>query len=298
MKKLQSVLVATDFLDGSSAAMAQGLRLASWHRAAVRAVHVIDIIVGLEPEPQLAAMQLALQDGMVEEAKKDWATFAGRHPGAAGVTCEILLDSRVRGILEEAGRRGADLLVLGAAPSGPADTGFGSVTTACVRHSPCDVLIARQNHTGPFKNIMACVDFSPASLEAVEDAVTVATQDSARLEIVHAFNAPWSMRRVRDLALVKDDAFQKSYVHSLEQKLADFLKPLEHELNHLKASRFIFATENYRTGILEHARNMKADLVVLGTRGKTTLRDVFLGSTAEKVLGEVPCSVLAIRPGR
>ncbi|MBM4361664.1 MAG: universal stress protein, partial [Deltaproteobacteria bacterium] len=40
-----------------------------------------------------------------------------------------------------------------------------------------------------------------------------------------------------------------------------------------------------------------ADLVVLGTRGRTNLRDLFLGSTAERVVRECPCSVLAVPPG-
>jgi nucleotide-binding universal stress UspA family protein len=39
-----------------------------------------------------------------------------------------------------------------------------------------------------------------------------------------------------------------------------------------------------------------ADLTVLGTRGKTNLRDMLLGSAAERVLAESRCSVLAVKP--
>lgn len=46
---------------------------------------------------------------------------------------------------------------------------------------------------------------------------------------------------------------------------------------------------------LNHAQ-LHADLIVLGTKGKTNLKYVLLGSTAERLLRDVPCSVLAIKP--
>jgi nucleotide-binding universal stress UspA family protein len=39
-----------------------------------------------------------------------------------------------------------------------------------------------------------------------------------------------------------------------------------------------------------------AELVVMGTRGRTNLRDMLLGSTAERTIAEARCSVLAVRP--
>jgi nucleotide-binding universal stress UspA family protein len=297
MKELHTIVVATDFSDGSIAALEQGVRVGAWHRAQVRAVHVIDIIVGLEPEPQLAAMHLAMQDGMLEETRKDWAKLAARIKGAENVVCEIVLDSRVRGILGEATARKADLLVMGATPSGEGDTGYGATTASCVRHAPCSVLIVRQKHAGPFKRVLACVDFSAGSLGALEEAVRIATQDSAQMRLVHAYRAPWQERRLRGLPLVQDTMFQENYVKTLEGRLAEFVKPLEHELGHLKAERVVVAADTHRAGIVRAAREYGADLVVLGTRGKTNLRDVLLGSTAERVLGEAPCSVLAVRTG-
>jgi nucleotide-binding universal stress UspA family protein len=41
---------------------------------------------------------------------------------------------------------------------------------------------------------------------------------------------------------------------------------------------------------------VRADLVVLGTRGEHSLRDLLLGSTAEKALAAAGCSVLAVKP--
>jgi universal stress protein E len=49
-------------------------------------------------------------------------------------------------------------------------------------------------------------------------------------------------------------------------------------------------------GIAEYARRMHANLLVLGTKGRSNLRYVLLGSTVERLLREIPCSALVVRP--
>jgi nucleotide-binding universal stress UspA family protein len=53
---------------------------------------------------------------------------------------------------------------------------------------------------------------------------------------------------------------------------------------------------NIRETILEHVQETHADLVVLGTRGRTGLREMLIGTTAEKIVGNAPCSILAVKP--
>ena len=48
--------------------------------------------------------------------------------------------------------------------------------------------------------------------------------------------------------------------------------------------------------IVRHARELQADLVVIGTHGRTGLAHVLLGSTAEKVVRKAHCPVLTVRP--
>ena len=47
--------------------------------------------------------------------------------------------------------------------------------------------------------------------------------------------------------------------------------------------------------IIAAARDLRADLVCVGTHGRTGLAHLFLGSTAEKVVRESPCPVLTVR---
>lgn len=47
--------------------------------------------------------------------------------------------------------------------------------------------------------------------------------------------------------------------------------------------------------IIQFARNEAVDLIVIGTRGRTGLKHVLFGSTAEKVVKKAPCAVLSVR---
>ena len=60
LDRLTSIVVGIDFSPASATALAQGLRLAEWNRAKLRAVHVIDTLVVVEHEPF---------DGLVEAAE-------------------------------------------------------------------------------------------------------------------------------------------------------------------------------------------------------------------------------------
>jgi nucleotide-binding universal stress UspA family protein len=88
-----------------------------------------------------------------------------------------------------------------------------------------------------------------------------------------------------------------------QQYLADLLKHASSKLVDLKGSaerRGIAVTTRMATGIpseevITAARAEDSDLIVVGTRGKTGLAHVLLGSTAERVIRGAPCPVLAVR---
>lgn len=299
MQHIKSIVAAVDFSPCSAAALAAALRIGAWNRAAVRAVHVIDVVVGLEPEPAMAAMHLAIRDGIVDDAAKAWAAFRETIPGASGMPCEILVDARVRGILAQTRIAHANILVIGAVGESAGDakveTGFGSVAGGCVRHAECDVLAVRGSQTGPFRSVVAAVDFSDSARHALDTAVRVATQDAAALRVVHVYDAPWRRLPKDSKSPAADPAFKESYQKAIAARLAAFCKPLEHELRACKAEMIAVDAATHRRGIPDLARSVAADLVVIGTHGHSALHDMLLGTTAEKILRDSPCSVWVVR---
>jgi nucleotide-binding universal stress UspA family protein len=88
-----------------------------------------------------------------------------------------------------------------------------------------------------------------------------------------------------------------------QQYLADLLQNASAQLVDLKGRagrRGIAVTTRVATGIpseevITAARAEDSDLIVVGTRGKTGLAHILLGSTAERVIRGAPCPVLAVR---
>lgn len=295
--KLTSLIVGVDFTNCSAVAMKEAMRLAQFSRAKLTALHVIDTLVASELQEALSPFQKDITSGLMEDAKRAWTEFAAAIPGASGLPFDVRIDNRIQGMLHAVRDHKADMLVLGAYGTRKADVGFGSVATACVRHAPVPVLLVRDTQGGPFKTVVACVDFSATSKLVLEHAARLAVQDGSALHILHVFEAPWKQLHYRAPTPEANPSFQQQYREGLERRLRAFGEELGKEMEYLKPTVAVFDASGHRSGIVEYAAGVKADLVVLGTRGRTNLRDALLGTTAERALRESTCSVLAIKPG-
>ena len=295
----RSIVVGVDFTPCSAVALGQAIRMAAWAGVRAHPVHVIDTAVVIELESVRSPMQMNIRDGLIKDAEKAWEEFAARVPGAEGLALEVAINNRVVGILDRVRHNKADLIVIGAFGHRKADVGVGTVATACVRRSPVDVLMVRDTRAdggqSPFRRIMAAVDFSETSLRAVARAASVAARDQSELHVVHVFRAPWSQLQFRLSRTQFDPSLQRRYREALEMRLAEFCRPAL-EAEGVKATPQVMDYAGHRSGIVECAGQMGADLIVLGTRGHTNLRDVLLGSTAERALSESTCSILAVKP--
>lgn len=176
------------------------------------------------------------------------------------------------------------------------DVGFGTVATACVRKSVADVLLVRDTQPGPFRTVVAAVDFSETSATVLARAALFAAQDGAELHVLHVFAAPWHQLHYRALTPLVPPHLQMQYRDALERRLAEFARPALDAHAALRVRLAVYDYAGHRSGIVEYAGSVAADLVVLGTRGRTNLRDILLGSTAEKALAESHSSILAVKP--
>lgn len=167
----------------------------------------------------------------------------------------------------------------------------------------CWCVTGRWDHrqVGPFRKVVACIDFSKNAAKAAAQAVHIAQQDEALLEILHV-HAP-----VGDLvggigyftAVVPrllESNFDELATLRLKSELAELVDPIVREAGGHRYQTTVIAHAQFRKGIMDHLRETRADLVVMGTRGKSSLRNLLVGSTAEKIIGHAPCSVLAIKP--
>jgi nucleotide-binding universal stress UspA family protein len=138
----------------------------------------------------------------------------------------------------------------------------------------------------PPKTILHPTDFSASSKEAFSLACRLAEANQAKIIVIHAFApavmAPTEMQPPPEIEQeAKEEAMrQLGRVRSKSQTA---------KVQHLLIAGMAVEV------ILDAAMNMKADLIVMGTQGRSGLRRLMLGSVAEHVLRKAPCPVLTVR---
>ncbi len=294
MNSLRTIVAAVDFGRASEAALAQALRIGAWSRAAVHAAHVVDTGVLLETQEAMSMLQADIQKALEAEAAQRWAAFMPDLPGRADCRFHVVVNDARHALLGLTEQLHADLLVLGVRGDDTGGKGPGPLATACMHRAGCPVMLAQEGQRGPFRTIVACVDFSDASRRALEAAGRVALQDSSTLHVLHVFRAPWRDNRLLMLPPVSAEG-QARFRDALRQKVESFWADLGEEFKYLKPHAQIVEHASHGRGIVEFAKSENADLIVLGTRGRTNLKDLLLGSTAERVIRSAGRSVLAVR---
>jgi nucleotide-binding universal stress UspA family protein len=145
-------------------------------------------------------------------------------------------------------------------------------------------LIATQAATR-LKRVFCGVDFSPGSLAAFRAAAETARLHSGALHVFHA---------IEPRPAVPADVMLK-IVERANAAMAQLLESEQSVLNGLALTTEVTSGRAFDE-IIERARKWKAELIVIGAKGITSLEEVFAGGTAEAVTREAHCSVLIVRP--
>ncbi|MBX3364614.1 MAG: universal stress protein [Phycisphaeraceae bacterium] len=296
MLAFKSIVVGVDFTPCSAVALRQGLRMAKWSGADVHPVHVLDTLVVTQLEEAVSPFQKGLREQLSQEVRARYTEFAKHIEGASELSVSVAIDSLLVGLLRLIAGHKADLVVIGAWGTRTPDVGMGTVATACVRKAESPVLVVRDTQHGPFRTVVACVDFSDASKVALQHAAAIAHRDGARLHVLHLFSAPWQTLHYRAPTPEANPRFREQYKGTFEAHLKSFADEATAAHPGLSVTHALVEDPSHRIGILDYVQQVGGDLICLGTRGKTNLRDVLLGSTAEKILSKTPCSVLAVKP--
>ena len=135
------------------------------------------------------------------------------------------------------------------------------------------------------QHILVPVDFSAPTDQALAYAITLAQKLQARLTLLHVIYMP-------PLA-GSDLAMQMGAIEEAAQQAADACLQRVRDAG-LAAEEIICQGIPWQE-IVQKAEDTGADLIIMGTHGRTGLQHVLLGSVAEKVVRLAPCAVLVTR---
>ena len=142
--------------------------------------------------------------------------------------------------------------------------------------------------------ILMTTDFSDYSKEALEYAVHMARSFGADLYLLHVFEPPFFSPSGVSLS-VRPEVHQ--WIKEIKEEESKKLDILAEEVRHKGAKVHpIFKAGTPFLEILKTAEEIPADLIVLGTHGRTGLAHVLMGSVAERVVRKSACPVFSVRP--
>ncbi len=138
------------------------------------------------------------------------------------------------------------------------------------------------------RRILVAVDFSPSAVRAVETAITLAHDLAAEVAVVHVVD-------VSPVSISGGEHLTPPALDRLKREGESLCRSVVEEAQ-LAATEHFVRCGNPGGEILAVAQQWHADLIIIGSHGRTTAGKFFLGSTVETVVRESECPVMAVGP--
>lgn len=289
-----TVLVATDFSETAEAAADWALEVARARGARLQVLHVVTLPLS-QPHylPAPEDMQQSLQQAAMERLAETVSRLSGQGPE---VESELRLGIPSQAIVESAGELAPALLVIGTRGlTGIRHLLLGSTAERVVQNARCPVLTVHPEDAGehrPIRTILVPTDFSDDADLAIEAAhrLLSSLQEGARLVLVHAYNLPVEYTAYGPVP---------TSVHYLKDTGSEAQEQLDRMVEKLSGKGLdveAWAVEGYPPEVIvTEAERIGADLIAMGTHGRSGLAHLLLGSTAERVVQRAPCPVMTVR---
>ena len=219
-------------------------------------------------------------------------------------------------IIREVLRNGHDLVIKTADSGGLLDRVFGSNDMHLLRECPCPVWLIKPQSSKVFQKIVATVDvgeyYQPEglnirhllNLQILEMASLLALSEVAELHVVYVWEAFDIINPIRKAIIDTSEDIVFAWLEEEEQQYKQNLNKLMDELNgklgwnamgYTKPQIHLLKGYPHKE-IPVFVKEIKADLVVMGTVARTGISGFFMGNTAETILNQLDCSVLAVKP--
>ena len=296
MIDIPRILCPVDFSDISRHALEHAITIAEWYHSRVTALHVVPHEYPLPPALLFAELETAgaaERAAIAEEHLTAWLLPADRRDVSIDAVVEH--GDAARAILRHATFDEFDLVVMGThGYSGFERFVLGSVAEKVLRKSQCPVLTVPPKTASdaevPYRRVLCPVDFSPSSLEALRFAFSIAEESDAALTILNVLDYPaedW-------LLFARSEALEfRRHVEGETRQQLESLVGGDERVWCRPQTRMEIGKAYER--ILAVAAEMRADLIVMGVRGRNPMDLALFGSTTNHVVRSAPCPVLTLR---
>lgn len=275
--KIERILLSTDCFEFSSGAEGEAI---NWAKRFNAKLYILSTI---ETNPEFTALAPQILEKVEEKARK-YLNDLKQRAEWENIKTEIIIHEReepYRFIIDEATKRQCNIIVMGRRGRKKfMRLMMGSQTARTIGHSPVNVLVVPRAARVEFKNIIVATDASTFSRPAEKEAIEIAAGTGANLYAIAVTRPDATSERIKEsedsLLRIKTDALRAGVKIEIE-----LVKNQPHE--------------RIYEAILDFSNKYNADLIVMGSHGRTGLKRLLMGSVCERVIGHSDKAVLVVK---
>jgi universal stress protein E len=289
---LKRIIVGHDLRTGGETAVKSAALLAKRFSAELRLVHVVEPLPSYQKISHPLTFSRTIEEISQKAGGKLQALVAGSELAGLKVEYEVRRGKPFVELIIARRAWQADLIVVGAT-SRQEERLLGSTSERVLRKSLVPVLIVKKALRAEPKTLLVPTDFSSCAKKAAEEALTLAKAFSSRILFLHVvdFYPSYAIAYTDDIGV--SVPLPPPTPQELEHSWQEFTDGMALE----DVDREKLALEGEPAAeILHQAEIHQADLIVMGTHGRTGLEHMLVGSVAEKVVRQSAAPVLTIRP--
>jgi nucleotide-binding universal stress UspA family protein len=212
-----------------------------------------------------------------------------KYRGNRGTKMELLIKEghQLKFLLGQIKEHDIDLMIVGREPYSPISR---KLPIRLARKAPCSILIVPEDAKPKITSIIVPIDFSHHAKDAVEEAVTLAISVGLyKLTLLHLFKLPSGYSKTGKC----EEEFCEIMKKNAQEEYEYFIDDID-----FKGLEIIFHIghdEHLAHGILQEIKNQKADLIVVGARGRDAGAGILMGSITEDLIAHSPIPILAVK---
>ncbi len=315
MKRFNDILCVVESGKNSGVALERAVSLAENNQASLTVVSVAERVVAGIGMPPGGPISAQLQAALVKTHEEKLETLVGPYRARIDIETRVLTGVPFLEVIREVLRNERDLVIKVPETRDWLDRFFGSDDMHLLRKCPCPVWMVKAQAPQAYRCILAAVDVETAypadelesrhalNRQVLDMASSLALSDFSELHIVHAWHA------------IGESAMRGAFINTPEKEIIAYVEKVKQQHQKNLDSLTGEMTANLGAEAVEYlkprkhlvkgwarkevpllAKKIKADLVVMGTVGRTGVPGLLMGNTAETILNQIDCSVLAVKP--
>lgn len=316
MQRFKNILCIVEHGADSSPALKRAIALAETNQARLKVITVIPFITAGIDMPESAPVSIELQDKLLSISKEKLEQLVSPYRQNMEIETRTLVGISFLETVREVIRNSHDLVIKCPETLSWMERFFTSDDMQLLRKCPCPVWLTNTETEGPYKRILAAVDvddsYPPEELatrhalnkSVMELASSLAISEFAELHVAHAWEVigESALRHSIFMELPEEKvnahvaSVHKHHAQLLDELISEFSAELGRDsVDYIKPQLHMLKGAA-RKEIPALAKKLNADCIVMGTVGRTGIPGLLIGNTAENILGQIECSVIAIKP--